>query len=78
MIEQAKTPKECPKCGNKHLFGVEYGYNSPYRYDGVSEWWCNPQAGGCGWRMGRWTGRELTDPDEVEPPYGDMERLEAG
>lgn len=47
------------------LIGVEYAYGSPNRYDGVSEWLCPD----CGYREGRWTGRELAE-GESEPRFG--------
>jgi rubredoxin len=43
------------------LIGVQYQGG----YDGVSEWRCPS----CGYREGRWSGRELTG-DELEPRYG--------
>jgi hypothetical protein len=45
--------------------GVEYGYNHPARYDGVSEWNCPD----CGYREGRWSGKALAD-GEYEPRWG--------
>lgn len=50
----------CPKCHGV-MFGVEYDFTHPERYDGVSEWLCNKDAGGCGYRRGRWSGKELKD-----------------
>lgn len=47
------------------LIGVEYPYDMPEHYDGVSEWECPF----CHTRWGRWTGRVLTG-DEYEPRYG--------
>lgn len=41
---------------------MEYAYGQRFRYDGVSETWCEHG------RFGRWCGLELA-PDEVEPPY---------
>lgn len=61
MIE----PKSCPTC-NKALWGVEYSYDSPERYDGVSEWAC-PDGH---YHVGRWTGNVLKE-GELEPRYGD-------
>lgn len=58
------------ECGGKtytRLIGVEYAYGHPERYDGVSEWRCG--CPGCGYREGRWSGRELIG-DEVEPRLG--------
>lgn len=49
------------------MIGIEYAYGSEYRYDGVSEWYCDK----CKYREGRWTGKELKG-DDLEPPYGDM------
>ena len=47
------------------LIGVEYPYDHPERYDGVSENRCPD----CGVRVGRWTGKVLTD-GESEPRFG--------
>ena len=52
-------------CDERHLIGVEYPYDHPDRYDGVSEWRCLA----CGKRVGRWTGRELVG-EETEPRHG--------
>jgi Zn ribbon nucleic-acid-binding protein len=61
-----KTGDACPKCGrtDAHIM-VEYGYDSPERYDGISEVTC--QA--CGYREGRWTGKELKE-GYIEPRFG--------
>lgn len=67
---------KCPACDTQLAYardgqiyyrtiGVEYGYDHPARYDGVSEWRCPD----CGYREGRWTGRTLGD-GEYEPRYG--------
>jgi hypothetical protein len=45
----------------RRVIGVEYQFG----YDGISEWNCP----GCGYREGRWTGRELQE-GETEPRYG--------
>jgi len=60
----------CPDCGGE-LSGVEYAYGTPERYDGVSEWWCAGtwNSGGCGLRIGRWTGNRLAE-GEREPRFG--------
>lgn len=55
----------CPKCGNDKIAGVEYAYGDSNHYDGVSEWQCI----GCGYRQGRWTGKELAE-GESEPRFG--------
>jgi hypothetical protein len=48
------------------VLSVEYPYDHPERYDGVSEWRCPD----CGRREGRWTGAVLTD-GSSEPRYGE-------
>ena len=63
----------CPVCGGE-IIGVQYGrgysetvtaWGHPYHYDGVSEWQCSS----CERRVGRWSGRELSE-GEWERPYG--------
>lgn len=56
----------CPKCDGVGTLciGVEYSYDTKYRYDGVSEWRCE----NCGYREGRFCGRELKE-HEMEPPF---------
>ena len=54
----------CPQCG-RQLIGVEYAYNDPDHYDGVSEWACPL----CGYHRGRWSGKLLGE-GEKEPRYG--------
>ncbi len=54
----------CPKCG-KPMWGVQYCGTSE-DYDGVSEWACRA---GCGYRIGRWTNRELVGA-EIEKRHG--------
>lgn len=51
---------KCPKC-QKPMIGVEYPYNHPQYYDGISEWDCLS----CDLRLGRWTLKTLTG-DECE------------
>lgn len=48
-------------CGHfrSDVIGVEYQYDHPHRYDGVSEWRCSV----CGERRGRWSGRLLVGDD---------------
>lgn len=48
------------------VIGVEYAYDNPNHYDGVSEWVCPD----CKYREGRWTGRELAE-GELEPRFGE-------
>lgn len=62
----------CPNCGlSDTIVLVEYAYDSSQRYDGFSEYWCNPATGGCGRREGRWTGFELKD-GQIEPRLGQV------
>lgn len=69
-------PTACPRCARPWegpgsvLMMVEYGYPHPERYDGVSEYWCNEERGGCGYRQGRWTGQEIRK-GECESRYGE-------
>lgn len=43
--------------------GVQYPYDWPEHYDGVSEWKCPD----CGRREGRWSGRKLEDGERERP-----------
>lgn len=54
----------CPKC-QQYMIGVQYAWDHPEHYDGVSEWMCIA----CELRIGRWSGRELGQ-NEVEPRCG--------
>jgi hypothetical protein len=54
----------CPKC-KIQMIGIEYGYNHPQRYDGVSEWLCESDN----FRIGRWSKKELQE-NESELRYG--------
>lgn len=57
----------CARCDQTVMpIGVQYSYDSPEHYDGVSEWNC-PR---CGRREGRWTGRVLTG-GASEPRFGE-------
>ena len=63
---------DCPGCGvnlaapgGSRVIGVQYSYDSPNHYDGVSEWRCPD----CDLREGRWSGKILKD-GESEPRYG--------
>ena len=53
------------KCGNKGFSDIEYSYDHPEHYDGVSEEKCQK----CGTRYGRWTGKILKE-GECEKVYG--------
>lgn len=58
----------CPSCGNNKcadILGIEYTYDHPQYYDGVSEWQCKT----CGVRWGRWSGEILED-GQCERRYG--------
>lgn len=59
----------CPKC-RSDMIGVEYSWDTPEHYDGVSEWRCS-NTHDCGIRIGRWTLRELKA-GEVEKRYGGL------
>jgi hypothetical protein len=65
---------EIPEDDRKHyggkthfsrVIGVEYGYGSPFRYDGVSEWRCPD----CSVRINRWT-HEVLGPLDAATPDG--------
>lgn len=58
--------EKCKKCGSTNIFMVEYSYESPEHYDGVSEILCRD----CGVRIGRWSGKELM-PGEAEKQFGE-------
>ncbi len=49
--------KVCRKCGGTNIIMVEYSYDHPEHYDGVSEVVCND----CKSRFGRWSGKELAE-----------------
>lgn len=57
----------CRRCDRTVMpFAIEYSYDSPEHYDGVSEYQC-PR---CGRREGRWTGAVLTG-GASEPRLGE-------
>jgi len=56
---------KCPHCGHSIYIGVEYAYDHPDHYDGLSELVCAQ----CGTRYGRWSGRKLKD-GESEKRWG--------
>lgn len=72
-----KTNQTCPKC-NKELVAMQYGYDSKFHYDGVSEYFCpagvTNDATKSHYRIGRWYGRDLTgaemEPKDCSVPYG--------
>jgi DNA-directed RNA polymerase subunit RPC12/RpoP len=47
---------KCKKCGSTNVIGVQYAYDSPEHYDGISEIECRD----CGARFGRFSGKELS------------------
>lgn len=49
--------EKCKKCGSENIVAIEYSWDSPEHYDGVSEIQCND----CHVRFGRWTGKELAE-----------------
>lgn len=54
----------CPK-GHKRIILVEYSWDSPDHYDGISEIHCRT----CKKRYGRWSGKVLKK-GETEPRFG--------
>jgi len=52
-------------CPEEHIILVEYNYNHPQHYDGISEITCKK----CKKRVGRWSGKTLSD-GEVENKFG--------
>ena len=54
----------CP-CPEDKIVLMEYGYDHPERYDGISEITCTE----CGKRVGRWSGKVLLE-GEVENRFG--------
>ncbi len=71
VIKHENRPHEYGRCGQE-LWGVEYSYTCPERYDGLSERFCPKEKGGCGLRVGRWSGKELKD-GEIETRFGESE-----
>ena len=47
----------CQKCGSENIIAIEYPWNDPDHYDGVSEFMCND----CNVRIGRWSGKKLKE-----------------
>lgn len=61
-----ETKCDCPR---EALWGVQYEWNHPEHYDGVSEWECKR----CGARVGAWSGKTLKQ-GEIERRYGADEK----
>lgn len=57
--------EKCKKCGGENIIMVEYSYDNPEHYDGVSEINCKD----CFARFGRWSGKELVE-GEIEKRFG--------
>lgn len=57
---------KCDNDAEHKIVLVEYGYDSPHSYDGVSEIKCVEPN--CGRRVGRWCGNRLEE-GELEPRY---------
>lgn len=55
----------CPKCSSTNIILIEYSWDNPEHYDGISEYRCLA----CDYRQGRWTGKELKL-GFIEPRYG--------
>ena len=60
-----KKEYEINCCDKPSLVMIEYGYDHPESYDGISEYTCSS----CGYRQGRWSDRELVGED-YENRYG--------
>ena len=60
-------PKETNcDCPEEFYIEMEYPYDHPDHYDGISEKQCRK----CGKRVGRWSGRVLAE-GETEPRWGE-------
>ena len=57
--------EKCKACGSENIIMIEYSWDNPEYYDGISEIKCND----CGKRFGRWSGKELKE-GEVEKRFG--------
>jgi len=56
---------KCRKCESENFIMIEYSYNHPEYYDGISELRCQK----CETRYGRWSGKILKD-GECEKRFG--------
>lgn len=54
-----------PKNHEHPLISIEYSWDTPEHYDGISEYYCKK----CNKRWGRWSGKELKE-NEREPVWG--------
>ena len=57
--------EKCQKCGSENIVMLEYSWDSPEHYDGISEIVCK----NCGARFGRWSGKKLAE-GEIEKRFG--------
>lgn len=64
-LDMGLADGRCQNCSSFKVLSVQYDYDSPHHYDGISEYWCMD----CGLREGRWSGKILKD-GESEPRYG--------
>lgn len=55
--ERSEDSLFCFNCGSAVLTGIQYAYDDPQHYDGVSEWSCNH----CGRRWERFGGKVLDE-----------------
>lgn len=60
-----KEEYEMTCCENPKLITIEYHWESPNHYDGISEYACE----NCKYRQGRWSEKELKEGEE-ETVYG--------
>ncbi len=57
VLSRAERGPTCRACGSYNLTGIEYAYDDPKHYDGISEWSCSR----CGRRWDRFTGEVYED-----------------
>ena len=66
LFDDVKKILVCPICyPHTDLTGLQYRYDHPAHYDGISEYFCQK----CDARWGRWTKERLFH-GEFEWPYG--------
>ena len=58
--------EKCKKCGSENIVMVEYVWDHPEHYDGVSEIDCKE----CGARFGRWSGKKLSEGESEKRKSG--------
>lgn len=52
-------------CDSPNVLMIQYGYDCPEEYDGISEYTCQT----CNYRQGRWSGKSLVG-EQYENKYG--------